>query len=86
MGGKNTKVSPLGIPSLLLQLAECQIPHDRNTIYEIMEQIDIHLLNTKEINTHIKHLKESDGVYALLKVGKKLIEGKRVIFVHIRSS
>jgi len=76
MGIGNSKIDVISIPLLIRQLGDLHLPDDRHRALDTLEQIDKHLLDPKSIDLKSKQLKDSEGIYAILKVAKKLVEGK----------
>lgn len=76
MGIRNSKVSPFTIPQLLKRMSECDYVEDKNIILEQLEQIDRHLLELKQLAVNMRQLKDANGIYQIVKIGKVLIDGK----------
>lgn len=81
MGNNQNKVSPLSIPLLIKQLNSYHLPEDRNGALETIEQIDIHLIDQSTFEAKSKQFKDCEGLYFIIKVVKKMVEGKRVYFM-----
>jgi hypothetical protein len=75
MGLGNSKIDIISIPMLIRQLNEYNLPGDRHRALDTLEQIDAHLLEPKTLDLKSKQLKDSDGMYSILKTAKKLVEG-----------
>lgn len=75
MGMNGSKIDVISIPLLVRQLNEFNLPGDRHRALETLEQIDAHLLELKTLDLKSKQLKDSEGMYSILKTCKKLVEG-----------
>lgn len=78
MGNKNNKVAPLSLTLVVQRLNDCLIPDDREKILDFLELIDIGLTvkDEKAASKAAKQLKDADGVLLIIKLMKRLIDGK----------
>lgn len=75
MGNSHAQVGPLSIPMLVKQLGAYHLPEDRNGALETIEQIDIHLADRKTFPEKSQQLRDSEGLFVIIRVTKKMIEG-----------
>jgi hypothetical protein len=76
MGNNHNKVGPLSIAMLVKQLNAYHLPEDRNGALETIEQIDIHLADPKTYDFKSKQLKDCEGLMFIIRVVKKMIQGR----------
>ena len=76
MGPKHSKVIPLPIPVILKRITECHIPDDRNILIDLLDMVDINMCEEKDFEVNTRQLKETNGINILMKVLKRMIEGK----------
>lgn len=65
---------------LIKQLGAYHLPEDRNGALETIEQVDLHLVDKKTFEAKTKQLQECEGLYMILKVTKKMVEGNIYIY------
>ena len=75
MGLWESKEEAPSIPILLKQLNAYHLPEDRNNVLDLLEEIDRHLVDPKTFEAKLRQLKDTDAVYHILKITKKMIEG-----------
>jgi len=80
LGFGNSKIDVISIPLLIRQLGDLHLPEDRHRALDTLEQIDQHLLDPKTLELKSKQLKDSDGIYVILKASKKLVEGEKSLY------
>ncbi len=72
----------MSIQMLIKQLGAYHLPEDRNGALETIEQVDLHLVDKKTFDAKTKQLQECEGLYMILKVTKKMVEGKIYLFLN----
>jgi hypothetical protein len=76
MGQKTSKVVPLPIPVVLKKITECHVPDDRNILLDLFEMLDINMCEEKDFEVNTRQLKDSNGMNIMMKVLKRMIEGR----------
>jgi hypothetical protein len=79
MGLGGSRVAPSSMKYLVKKLSEAYLPDDRNIVANTLEQMDTLLLldkYKKVFDTHTQVLKETNAMYIIIKIAKKLADGK----------
>jgi hypothetical protein len=76
MGQRNAKVVPLAIPMVLMRIKDCIVPDDRMMLLDLFEMIDINFSNEEDVEVNTRQMKETNGFAMLLKILKRMVEGK----------
>jgi hypothetical protein len=86
MGQKTSKVVPLPIPVVLKKITECHVPDDRNILLDLFEMLDINMCEEKDFEVNTRQLKDSNGMNIMMKVLKRMIEGRSAkVFLCLRT-
>jgi hypothetical protein len=76
MGQRNAKVAPLAIPMALSLIKDCIVPDDRNELVNLFEMIDMNFSIEDDVEVNTRQMKEANGFAVLLKILKRMVEGK----------
>lgn len=76
MGLFNSKVAPMPLTFVVRKLESGGLPEDKDIALQLLEEIDIQLADPKTMEIKIKQLKKLEAIRVIIKVVRKLIEGK----------
>ncbi len=76
MGLFNSKVAPMPLTFVVRKLESCGLSEDKDIALQLLEEIDIQLADPKTMEIKIKQLKKLEAIRVIIKVVRKLVEGK----------